>query len=194
VLARGSHALRLLAHAGRGGHRTTLLWSDPVRPEEPIAGPNLFSPLVRANGLLGSYYLGGACEGEPAFRQIDPLITFYFDPEPLPRPFAACWTGSVWIDAAGAYRFGTQSIDASSVFLDGARVVENGGEGGYQEGVVQLDRGWHGIDVHFETRNRYSRVVLSWVPPGKTREPVPSTHLRPPGPSGARIARGAPWP
>ena len=180
-LARGVHALELDVDVRRAGSQTSLTWTPPgAASEQPIPADAMFSPDVPAGGLLGAYHAGAEWRGQPAFRQIDPQVAFYFHVLPLPRPFSVRWSGRVGAAVEGVYAFATSSVGASSVRVDGRLVAADPGT----EGQVLLARGWHALEVLYQARGDYSQVYLYWTPPGGARELVPQEALRPssPGP------------
>ncbi|HEX9187594.1 MAG TPA: PA14 domain-containing protein, partial [Vicinamibacteria bacterium] len=190
-LASGMHEIALSIPVTRRGERSSLLWSRDGGPAVPLPPEVMFSPRVPAGGLLGAYHDGPDLSGEPAFRRIDPQVSFYFHLLPLPRPFSVRWTGSVYAASAGRYAFGTSAVDSASVAIDGVTVLANDHPSEYRESAVDLDRGWHDIEVRYRALRDYSQVALQWVRPGGERERVPSAVLRPPGPGGRLRERSA---
>jgi hypothetical protein len=195
ALAEGVHELSLRAHVPRAAGALRLTWGEAGEREEIIEAASLFGPEAAGGGLLGSYFAGAVPHGTPAFRRIDPQIAFLFHLLPLPRPFSVRWQGSLFAPATFDYRFALSSIDAAVLRVDGEPVATNPGEPrAVERRTVTLDRGWHDVDLTYENHSLYAQVTLSWIPPGRPRETVPSRVLRPPAPSGAHRARGAPPP
>src|SRR5262245_52027687 len=66
-----------------------------------------------------------------------------------PPAFAAAWTGSVLAARTGTFTFATNSDDGSMVFVDGRKVVDNGGshEARLASGTVDLAAGVHAIQI-----------------------------------------------
>ena len=185
LLARGNHDVALDIRVRRSGSETALGWVAPGSEDErPLPAGRMYSPLLPRGGLLGSYYPDPAWAGEPALRQIDPQVAFYFHVLPLPRPFSVRWSGSVYAPVGGPYSFATSSVDASWVSVEGHVVVENRLSNASVDGSVVLEKGWHPIEVRYQAQHDYSQVYLYWIPPGGEREPVPQEALRPPGPHG----------
>jgi sugar lactone lactonase YvrE len=104
------------------------------------------------------------------------------------------WSGSVYAPAAGTYRLGTTAVDESSIDIDGRALVATPRPNVHAEREVELEQGWHAIDVRYRALTDYSQVELLWVRPEGARERVPAAMLRPPGPGGRRRARDAPAP
>jgi hypothetical protein len=185
LLARGNHDVVLDVRVRRPGSETALRWVAPGSSDErPIPAGRMYSPLLPRGGLLGSYYPDPGWSGEPALRQIDPQVAFYFHALPLARPFSVRWSGGVYAPTGGSYLFSTSSVDASWVSVEGHVVVENRLSNARVDGSVVLQEGWHPIEVRYQAQHDYSQVYLYWIPPGGERELVPQEALRPPGPRG----------
>lgn len=178
TLARGVHALRLeLAEAGTAPVR--VLWAPPNREFESIPANALHVPPVRATGLLARLYRGTEPSGEPALAKVDPAVDLRVHALPLPRPYSIEWTGAIRAHRDGTYRFGTTSVDASAVWIDGQQVVDNRRPNALAEGTVQLTAGWHDIRVRFLDASSFTHITLYWEPPEGGRQVVPTDALRP---------------
>lgn len=95
--------------------------------------------------------------------------------------FSLWWDGRILIEEPGTYTFTTTSDDGSFLFINGEQVVDNGGHHARQEvsGRIELQPGWHDIDVkYFQDDGAYLMEVY-WRPPGERREPLPQRLLRP---------------
>jgi 4-amino-4-deoxy-L-arabinose transferase-like glycosyltransferase len=194
-LARGNHLLRLVADVGKDAKETRLLLWDRAGGERPIDAGSLFPPVVSAAGLLGRYFRGDRCaDGALAFRALDPQILFSFYGLGPSRPFAVCWSGSLYAPETGTYVFGTSSHKESAVSIDGRLVFDNPSISDVEEARVDLDAGWHALDVSFTGRDEYPYVELRWRTPHGGTEYVPSANLAPPRPSGGLLPREAPAP
>ena len=174
-LAKGCHDL-ILKTVGKEGH-FELDWQPPNEGQSPIPFSNLLQPPFSNNGLLGKYFPNGKWQGPPAFTQVDPGIYFYFQNQPLPRPYTVEWTGRINITKAGPYQFGLESIDESSLFIDDALIVSDNQINQYQEGGVYLSTGFHSIRLRYADRTGYTHVYLYWTPPNSEREIIPHEAL-----------------
>ncbi|MBX6771439.1 MAG: glycosyltransferase family 39 protein [Chloroflexi bacterium] len=180
VLARGSHALEVTVTLDQPSD-VRLSWQPPGGPMQIIPPAMLALPPADNRGLLASYYRGAAWTGPPAFQEIDPAISTYFHLLPLPQPFTVEWTGKISIPRAGIYRFGTQSIDFSWLFIDNRLIVDNSRAlDQYVEGAVTLGEGLHDIRIRFLDRSPHSFIDVYWTPPGGERALLPSDVLFPP--------------
>jgi len=177
-LAKGLHAIEVsyVQEDEAGGIR--LYWASADIARQVVPNNMLYVTAVPNGGLLGSYYPNDSWAGPSAFTQVDPAISFYFHIYPLPRPYSVEWKGKIHAPVAGPYRFGTESIDFSWLYIDEKLVVDNSQViNQYREGSIELDEGWHDIRVRFVNRSDHSHIYLYWAPPGRGREIVPSMRL-----------------
>jgi hypothetical protein len=173
--ARGLHEWEIKAEGAAGSLRLT--WQPPEKEEGDIPSANLYLPPVTKNGLMGNYYPNAEWQGEPVLRQIDPFIHFYYHNPPLSRPYTVEWAGRIFIERAGTYEFGTESIDTSQLYLDGNLVVDNQTLNQYQGNQVELNEGMHEIKLRFADLTGHTHVNLYWQPPEGERETIPSEVL-----------------
>jgi hypothetical protein len=166
-----------------------------------------------APGLLGEYYddftrpnyVTTFDPSDLVMTRTDAVIDFWnavdcyyrWQPVASGNHYGVRWTGSIRIDVAGDYAFGTMSDDGSQVWLDGELIVDNGEEqwwdwedsinegsytGLYPEGhgrpdslpgPLYLAEGYHTIEVrHFEARS-YDGIELWWLRPGSGPSDIP---------------------
>jgi hypothetical protein len=189
-LARGLHELSLEVDVPAGATETRLTWSAE-NGEQPIPAARLFQPIVEARGLLGSYHRGASCADPLAYDEIDPQVMFEFYGLGPSRPFAACWSGSLYAPGSGTYTLGTGSHAESTLSIDGRRIVDNHADTDAVDVEVPLEKGWHDVDVTYRGTGQWPHVELRWKPPGGALEYVPAALLSPPAPSGARRPRSA---
>jgi 4-amino-4-deoxy-L-arabinose transferase-like glycosyltransferase len=175
-LAKGCHNLIISTTAGKEGH-FELDWQPPDGELAPIPSSNLFLPPISNNGLLGKYFPNGNWQDPPAFTQVDPWIHFFFQEQPLPRPYTVEWVGKINIIEGGLYRFGLESIDESVLFVDDVRIVNANQPDVYQESAVDLSPGFHSIRIRYADRSGYSHINLYWTPPDSERENIPQEVL-----------------
>ena len=177
-LAKGLHAIEVsyVQEGEEGGIK--LYWASAGIGKQVVPSNMLYVPAVPNGGLLGSYYPNDSWTGTPSFTQVDPAISFYFHIYPLRRPYSVEWKGKIHAPLAGLYRFGTESIDFSWLYINEKLIVDNSQViNQYREGAIDLDEGWHDIRVRFVNRSDHSHIYLYWTPPGGIREVVPSTRL-----------------
>jgi hypothetical protein len=180
TLAAGNHALTLRARIDRGGERVRLEWEPPGGGRGLIPANLFYLPPVAATGLLGAYYRTPDWSGEPALLRLDPQVGRYIHVLPLPRPYSVDWRGKLRIDEPGVYRFGTEQISASQLYLDGKLLIDNPLGNTLREADVRLEAGLYDLQLKFVDRDPFSHIYLYWTPPGRSRELIPSAVLLPP--------------
>jgi Dolichyl-phosphate-mannose-protein mannosyltransferase/PA14 domain len=176
-LARGKHLLRLTG-IGLGQEPVRLLWAPQPRPPQPIASHFLYVAPVETTGLLARLYPGERPAGEPRIRQVDPNINVQVHLLPLPRPYTVEWSGAIRIEQPGLYRFSVGDFGAFSLWIDDVLLAESDGRW-FANGEVDLDAGWHDIVVRFVDRANFAAATAYWQPPGRPREIIPTSVLRP---------------
>lgn len=175
----------------------------------------LLAPSVEAqgNGLKGKYYNNFSVtsnvitfdEGDLVLERTDANIDFwvgtnaYYRWEPVASGnwYGVRWYGSIYIEQAGNYGFGTISDDGSQLWIDGNLIVDNGeyqwydwednisessvaglyplNDGGTDApfGPLYLGRGYHRIEVRFFEGSNYDGVELWWLKPGAGASDIP---------------------
>ena len=185
-LAKGLHNIYASAIV-TGPGSMEVKWQREGRDPEALPQEYLFGEKVQANGLLGRYYSNPEWQRPPALERIDPALSFYFHILPLERPYSVEWKGSIYAEACpepcrreeGVYKVGLRSIGPSQLYINGRLVVEATADDRVTEGVVPLASGWHQMLVRFQDVRPYSRIYLSWAPPGRGMELVSPQYLRP---------------
>jgi DNA-binding beta-propeller fold protein YncE/4-amino-4-deoxy-L-arabinose transferase-like glycosyltransferase len=178
VLAQGNHTLRVRA-VGRAGP-FSLAWRPPDRGPEIIPPSALYVPPVTSNGLLGLYYPNDAWQEPEAFARIDTRLDLYFHVTPLARPYTVEWRGKIAIPQTGDYRFGLESIDEATLFIDEQQVTASTQPNVYSEGSCTLTEGLHDIRIQYADRTDHTYIRLYWAPPGRGAHPAPAEVLFPP--------------
>jgi 4-amino-4-deoxy-L-arabinose transferase-like glycosyltransferase len=172
--ARGDHALmiRVAVPAAHGPPVLHWSWSSSNKPA-------FFALASMGHGLSAAYYPNGNWRGPPAFVQIEPQVDFYYQYLPLPRPFSVEWRGTLLAPRTGRYTFSLDSIDDSSIALDGHPVLHVGSNRG-GAAKATLRRGPHHIVVRFLAVNNFTHIYLRWTVPGSIDSTyVPSGNFRP---------------
>lgn len=178
TLAGGFYGFAAEFIAGDTPQRLRLAWSGPDFEWRTVGAGALYTLPGATNGLVGSYYTNPDWSGTPALIQRD---LFILPNNPLPEPFSILWKGKIAAPRSGTYRFGTRSDDGSFVTIDGQLVVDNGGVHGseYGEGSIQLNEGFHDIEVRYFQMGGSREMQLWWAPPGGAQEIIPSQYLFP---------------
>ncbi len=186
LVAEGKHTLRLRAVGGAGP--VSFSWRPPDRGPELVPSSALYVPPVTSNGLLGKFYANGNWEGEPVLERITPLLNLYFHIPTLPRPYTVEWSGKIAIPQSGSYRFGLESIDESSLQINGQEVVSTQVPNEYHEGAIELTNGLHDIRIRYADRTDHTHINFYWTPPFAGQQSVPSEILFPPQASYERVS------
>lgn len=177
-LAVGRHSIELSA---QGGEEPLLIsWQQPDSAVEPLGGHSLYAPPVTGNGLLGAYFANADWAGQPSYARIDPDIDIYFHSPILERPYTVEWSGKIAVPVGGQWAFGLNSIDGSTVSIDGTEVASATVPNEYAEGTIQLSEGLHDIVVRYTDGTSHTQVHLFWKAPGAPRSLVPPAALFPP--------------
>lgn len=137
----------------------------------------------RGTGLVGKYYASADCTGEVKILRKDPIIEFDWNVgPPLPGTFSVLWEGSISIPKDGFYTFGTESDDASWLWIDDRMVVDNSGEHMriLKTGSIHLTEGKHDIRIKFANYKYGAGMRLLWIPPGEHLQTVPPDVLNSP--------------
>ncbi len=154
--------------------------NEKVNDKTPIPRSVFLLPPITNNGLLGKFYANPQWGGAPAFTEVDPWVDFYFQITPLPRPYTVEWDGDINIPGSGHYLFGIESIDASTLWIDGSQVLDDQTPGQYQEAGIGLTSGYHSIRIRYTDQTGYTHIYLYWTPPGAGKEIIPQQVLFPP--------------
>lgn len=97
--------------------------------------------------------------------------------------FAIEYTGRLWIEKPGAYRFSLLSDDGAKLYLDNHVVIDNDGVHGTRvvSGGATLTRGVHDIKVEYFQGPRFTvALVLAVSPPGQPWRILNMTDFKPP--------------
>ena len=180
TLAQGLHAIDVTVPMTDLGP-VSLQWQPPGQAMGSVPSSVLFRPPADNRGLLGKYYSGEAWSGPPRLEQINPVISASYHFLPIPQPFTAEWDGKIDIPVNGTYRFGSQSIDESWIYIDNHLVVDNSHAANvYREGAVNLNEGLHDIKIRYVSKSGFPFIDVFWSPPGSAQSPLPGDRLFPP--------------
>jgi hypothetical protein len=146
----------------------------------------LSNPLQR--GFTSHYYDNVEWTGAPLLTGIDHA----FDLRKMAYEFPAReydygiqWTGVLAIPTSGMYQFTTISDDGSEIVINDQRIVDNRGfhYAVEQTGTVQLEKGFHPIEIRYMQRGGMAELEVYWTKPGGDRELFSSAPLFVKGPS-----------
>ena len=171
--ARGNHSIQVRVLT-QSRARLYLRWHWA-----PSATTDFFDSWLRGHGLTASYYSNAGWKGAPAFVQREPQVDYYYQTIPLPRPFSVEWRGYLQIPRTGAYAFAIDSVDDSSISIDGRPVLSVAANKASFH-TVSLVRGRHRVRVRLQAVNQFTHIFLTWMPPGRTVfTPVPAENFQP---------------
>ncbi len=141
--------------------------------------------VVSSSGLEGKIYFIKKYPSEmPKIEKMKPKGIIYTDALNVPPQdfvagfpglgdrnewFGIDYTGRVWIETEGEYRFKLLSDDGSRLYLDDKLVIDNDGMHPPEEvsGAATLSRGIHKLRVmYFQGPRFHVALVLSVAPPG----------------------------
>ena len=141
-------------------------------------------------GVSVAFYSNPYWRDQPAIARVERQINLDFltaDAASLPQhEFSVEWSGWLRIDRDGQYTFSTRSDDGSTIEIDGAVVVDNGGvhDPTTRAANISMTPGVHQIRVRFHQATDGFQFRASWVPPGDhTESALPTQQLfvhRPP--------------
>jgi hyaluronate lyase len=163
-----------------------LFWTQPGAAKEIVPQSQLY-PAIQ--GLKGTYYWATNMTGSYSqWVRVDDTVNFSWgtnSPEPttLSIPFAVRWTGKVKANAAGQYKFFTSSDDAARLYVNGQLLIDNWTPHAPTENSNTITLAAAGVyyDLTLEYFNQSGAgtVILSWQPPGETKQVIPASNLTP---------------
>jgi hypothetical protein len=119
-----------------------------------------------------------------AVNQPNPESVFGEDPlgSGISPDFAVRYTGEVWVERTGPHRFWLGARSGASLALDGRLTLDTGFAAGTpraSETIVELDRGWHTVEIVYFHGVGPSSLRWEWQRPGDKRlDVVDQSHLR----------------
>jgi len=155
--------------------------------------------VVDLSGLQGRvYHLKNGAHALPKFEHMRPVGSIYatqlnvwpqnFD-EGFPNItdrfewFAIEYTGKIWIEKSGQYRFSLLADDGAKLYLNSQVVIDNDGVHGARavSGSATLTRGIHEIKVEYFQGPRFTvALVLAVSPPGEPWRILNTNDFKPP--------------
>lgn len=139
---------------------------------------------ARVAGLQFDYYEGGISGNEPNWETLSPkksgkVDTFTIQPRDRGDNFAFRFRGSIEIAKPGKYTFSTRSDDGSWLYIDGKKIVDNGGvhAPANKSGSVELTEGYHSIMVGFTEVGGGEELQVHWEGPELKKQYIPKEVL-----------------
>ena len=135
-------------------------------------------------GLRAEIFAGASFSGEPAVVRSDPEIHFEWDaasPDPRlpPGPFAARWSGKVFVEEEGELRFSAFVDGSLRITVDDSLAIEGErSEPGWVSGTsLHLEHGLHDLVVFYRRTGKRGRLGIFWESAGFALEPLSGRHL-----------------
>ena len=186
-LAVGNHAIQISPPT------RDLEWRKPGETTfGPVPTYDLDHDPVRAEGLLARFYSNADWQDSPVLERIDPALDMYFHELPLQRPYSVIWSGWLRIDKVGLYGFSLRAVEDAQLWIDGEERVATLEPREAVTTQLQLARGAHRMEIHYQDITSYSRIHLLWKPLGEEEfTTLPPEVLSPTRPSRPVIAGAA---
>ncbi|MEI6147680.1 MAG: PA14 domain-containing protein, partial [bacterium] len=157
------HVQAALASASPETVRTACRYGAPFAPALP--------------GFIGRYYLGQDFR-DLALEKLDPQVNVPNRQFPYPDKrqdnISARWTGLLRIEKPGDYTFIVNAQGGANVWVDNRHVAASAQSGEQKKDAVTLSPGLHKVRVDMWQASGNNQVQLQWVPPGGTRDWIPS--------------------
>ena len=169
-LAKGWHDLRLRCLSCQGG-AMRFTWRRRGSQAQVVPQASLSTVPLPPHGLHGRYYRGPDWTGQPAYVQVDPIISFRWHDHQLRTPWSAEWLGTLHVLIPGQYRFRLVTNDYAEMHLDGQTILRGTR---HSSGSVQLAEGPHDILVRYRDTKSYAEMRLLWTPPGQPEALIPT--------------------
>jgi hypothetical protein len=82
--------------------------------------------------------------------------------------------GSLIVEKSGPYWIGTESDDGSWIWIDGKKILDNGGLHPRHKNMefIHLQKGFHLIELKFENLMGEAYLDAFWIPPNGSRQPL----------------------
>jgi len=133
-----------------------------------------------APGLIATFR---GADGREHVRLIEGLSHVWNDPAPDARmqagPFQATFTGRLWIQAPGVYKFRMFAAGSVKLSINNKQLVDErlAAPGWIAVEPIELPFGFHPITVEYDRNTESARIGLYWEGPNFPFEPVASRWL-----------------
>ena len=172
-----------LADDSNGSYDVEVTVSDNANVTSVDLSWTVLDPTVVHTGVIFEYFEGN-WDLLPDFnalaaKNIGVTNNFGISPRDQNDFFGFRHRGYINIETTGDYTFYTTSDDGSKLFINGNMVVDNDGLHGAAEksGVVNLDEGYHAIEVTVFEKGGAESLVVHYEGPGITKQTIPDEKL-----------------
>ncbi|MFK7847308.1 MAG: putative Ig domain-containing protein [Rhodothermales bacterium] len=166
-----------------GSYDAAVSVSDGINEIQASFTWTVLDPATLNAGVAFEYY-EGVWDLLPDFdalnaKKLGVVDNFGVTPRDQDDNFAFRHRGFINIEAAGDYTFYTTSDDGSKLSINGTLVVDNDGlHGAIEEsGVVNLDAGFHAIEVTVFEKGGAQSLAVQYEGPGITKQGIPNDRL-----------------
>jgi uncharacterized protein (TIGR03663 family) len=160
------------------------LWAHVFGEGGPgvMAATKAVDPSRLEPGVQVRFFPGREPVGKPLESRVEREIGFWWDDvetKPFQSPFSVVYEGYLHVTRPGLHLFATNSDDGSVLFVDGEKVVDNGGDHALQRasGSRDLGEGYHPIYLEYFDSGWGAMLEVFWTPPGGREEKIPAGAL-----------------
>ncbi|MDA0751274.1 MAG: PA14 domain-containing protein [Verrucomicrobia bacterium] len=156
---------------------------DLAVKQPPGMAPGLVGEYYRVNGDWNRF-LRRMNRSRPFFVRVDSRINFPnsnddFYGSKLRDSFLVRWTGTLVVPESGIYKIHLASDDGARLMIGDDTVMSFMGAHSFSEETeeIELEAGRHDINLIFHEMGGGQGCVLSWTPPGQTKQVIPAVQL-----------------
>lgn len=125
-------------------------------------------------GFMGRYYDNRIFSGRAKLVRYDERISFNDSSfrEIFPEEdYSVIWSGRLYVDEGGIYKFYTESDDGSFLYINDKLIVNNGGDHAVKiaDGTMYLTKGHYDIKVKYFNSMGSGQIRVFWETPGGLR-------------------------
>jgi hypothetical protein len=192
-LSAGKHEIKVVYFEGKGDETLRVKYAGPGVDKKSIPNSVLSTgkssggtatPVKSTGKPLTYAYYEGEWGNLPDFSKLKPKATgtvsnFTLSPRKSNDYYAFKFDGEIAIATSGTYTFYLASDDGSQLFIDGKRVVDNGGLHAREEksGSVTLSKGKHDIRITYFERKGKAVLDVYYKGPGFSKKRIPDSVL-----------------
>lgn len=162
--------------------------NDVLRPK-PEASFNAVEGVFEAidvvpagNGIRYSYYAGAIGDvnnfAKKSAKKTGITDEITLDVKEVSDNFGVIYNGLLKVEHDGCYIFSLACDDGAKLFLDGKEIINlNWNAGGIRDIWVEMEKGFHRIEVQFFENTHEERLEVGLLGPGVSAESIPAEML-----------------